>query len=262
MQVGFITIQVSSNHVLSKPGLYSQAATHWGISSEATRRPSFMAHFDTALELMRAFSLRAFNFLSQSTERSSHTNARINRDDWGISWCLNSVYACMHTYVQMFDTNWLMRDCHNYVSWLSFTKHGQEEGYTTLFFFIVPCLCVCLKHISVMTSCKYDGFRGHACRLAVAILMILNKHWSVVCPAYCKTSNNQWLKGMPLLGMWVLLGYPWNVGDYNRIAQIHSTEGMESPLTKEKCSILTSSNLSKEAPSCMNSGTCFCQLNS
>lgn len=70
VQVGLITIQASSNHVLPKPGLYSQAATHWGISSEACW-PSFMAHFDMALELMRAFSLRAFNFLSQSRERSS-----------------------------------------------------------------------------------------------------------------------------------------------------------------------------------------------
>lgn len=54
LQVGLIVIRVSSNHVLPKPGLYSQAATHWGISLEACR-PSFMAHFDTALELMRAF---------------------------------------------------------------------------------------------------------------------------------------------------------------------------------------------------------------
>lgn len=70
VQVGLITIQASSSHVPPKPGLYSHAATHWGISSEACR-PSFMPHFDMALELMGAFSLRAFNFLSQSGERSS-----------------------------------------------------------------------------------------------------------------------------------------------------------------------------------------------
>lgn len=95
-QVGLVVIRVSSNHVLPKPGLYSQAATHWGISLEACR-PSFMAHFDTALELMRAFPCVLSTFcLGPERDPPPPSNARINTDDWGISWCVvNTVY--MHT---------------------------------------------------------------------------------------------------------------------------------------------------------------------
>lgn len=104
LQVGLIVIRVSSNHVLPKPGLYSQAATHWGISLEACR-PSFMAHFDTALELMRAFPCVLSTFcLSPERDPPPSSDAHINRDDWGISWyVMNSVCICAHVYACAYE---------------------------------------------------------------------------------------------------------------------------------------------------------------
>lgn len=106
----------------------------------------------------------------------------------------------------------------------------------------------------------YDTFRGHACILAVFIPVVLIKVWSA-CPAYSKY-NNYWEK----LGLTVMV-FKWR-GRWPAVRMEKIAYNLIPHTQLCRCvkpfneRILTSSNLSKEAPSCMNSGRCFCQLNS